>query len=128
VQRGNYVELTAASAADPASVIASAGFSVKAPAGASQMPGQVMNLFIISGVHAGELDLEWDPASGAKTYGVELSPEPITSTSWTAYPSVTKSKAAILGLTSGSKMWARVHAVGPGGTGAWSDPATKIVP
>ena len=35
----------------------------------------------------------------------------------------------IVGLTSGTKMWARVRAVGAGNaTGPWSDPATKVVP
>jgi hypothetical protein len=127
-QRGNYVELTAAGADDPAAVIESAGFSVKSAKTPAAVPVMVSNLSITGGDNAGELDLQWDPANGAKTYDVELSPEPITSTSWVAHPSVTKSKAVILGLTSGAKMWARVRGVGPGGTGAWSDPATKIVP
>jgi hypothetical protein len=127
-QRGNYVELTAASAADPAAVIESAGFSVRSNLTPPAMPAMATNLSITAGDNAGELDLQWDPTPGARTYDVETSPEPMTPTSWTAQPSVTKSKAVLLGLTSGSKMWLRVRGVGPGGTGAWSDPATKIVP
>jgi hypothetical protein len=123
--RGNYVEITANG--DPA-IVESAGFSVKATPGASQMPDPVANLSITAGDNAGELDLQWDPVSGAKTYEVQISPDPVTATSWIPQPSVSKSKAVILGLTSGAKMWARVRAVGAGGTGAWSDPATKIVP
>ena len=126
--RGNYVELTANSAADPVAVVESAAFSVKAAAGASQMPDPVGNLSITAGDNAGELDLQWDPANGAKTYEVQTSPDPFTDTSWTPRPSPTKSKTVILGLTSGAKMWARVRGVGPGGTGAWSEPAAKIVP
>ena len=126
--RGNYVELTANAAADPSSVIESAGFSVRAAAAAPQMPDPVANLSITAGDNAGELDLQWDPANGAKSYEVQTSPEPMTATSWVSQSSVTKSKAAITGLTSGVKMWARVRGVGPGGTGAWSDVATKIVP
>jgi hypothetical protein len=127
-QRGNYVELTAASAADPAAVIESAGFAVKAAPGASQVPDMVTNLSITAGDNAGELDLQWDPVNGAKSYEIQTSPEPVTATSWIGQGSVTKSKGVVTGLTSGVKMWARVRAVGPGGTGAWSDPATKIVP
>jgi hypothetical protein len=126
--RGNYVELTASTAADPKAVIESAAFSVKAVAGASQIPDQVTNLSITAGDNAGELDLQWDPTNGAKTYDVQLSPDPITPTSWVPQPSVSRSKAVILGLTSGAKMWARVRGVGSGGIGAWSDVASKIVP
>ena len=127
-QRGSYVELTAAGAADPAAVIESAAFSTKSAGGATTAPDMVANLSITAGDNAGELDLQWDPTNGAKTYDVQTSPDPITTTSWVAHPSVSKSKAAILGLTSGAKMWARVRGVGAGGTGAWSDVATKIVP
>ena len=127
-QRGNYVELTAATAADPVAVIESAGFSARAAASASQVPDPVQNVSVTAGDNAGELDLQWDPANGAKSYEVQTSPDPFTDASWVARPSVTKSKTVILGLTSGAKMWARVRGVGPGGTGAWSEPVVKIVP
>ena len=127
-QRGNYVELTATSAADPAAVVESAGFSVKSSKSPAGVPDMVTNLSITAGDNAGELDLQWDPSNGARSYDIQLSPDPVTATSWTAQPSVTKSKAVVMGLTSGAKMWARVRGVGPGGTGAWSDVATKIVP
>ncbi len=127
-QRGNYVELTAASAADPVAVIESAGFSARSAASASQVPDTVGNLSITAGDNAGELDFHWDPASGASSYEVHVSPDPVTATSWAPQKGVTKSKAAVSSLTSGTKMWARVRAIGPGGTGAWSDMATKIVP
>lgn len=127
-QRGNYVELTAASAADPQAVIESSGFSVRSAKTPPVLPSQVVNLSITAGDNAGELDLQWDPVDGASSYNVQTSPDPITATSWVVQSDVTKSKAIITGLASGTKMWARVRAVGPGGTGAWSDIATKIVP
>ncbi len=108
--------------------IQSAGFSIKAAAAATQVPDMVHNLAITAGDNSGELDLQWDPTNGAKTYDVQTSPDPITPTSWVSQPSVSKSKAVILGLPSGAKMWLRVRAVGAGGIGAWSDVATKIVP
>ena len=128
VQRGNYVELTAATAPDPAAAIETTGFAVRAAAGASQVPDMVLSLSITAGDNAGELDLQWDPANGAATYDVHISPDPVTDTSWIPQKSVTKSKTVVLGLASGTKKWARVRAVGPGGTGAWSDLASKIVP
>ena len=126
--RGNYVELTASSAVDPVAVVESAAFGVKSSGGATTVPDMVANLSITSGDNAGELDLQWDPAKGAKTYDIELSPDPVTATSWVAQPSVSKSKAVVLGLTSGAKMWTRVRAVGAGGIGAWSNVVSKIVP
>ena len=126
--RGNYVELTANSAADPEAVVESAAFAVRSPKTPPGMPPQVANLSITAGDNAGELDLQWDPVNGVKSYNVQICPDPITEAGWVAKPDVTKSKAVILGLTSGNKVWARVRAVGPGGIGAWSDPATKIVP
>jgi len=127
-QRGHYVELTAANAADPAAVIESAGFSVRATAAAPQVPDPVQNLSVTAGDNAGELDFQWDPANGASSYDVHVSPDPVTAASWVPQKGVTKSKTAVTGYPSGAKMWARVRAIGPGGTGAWSDMATKIVP
>jgi len=114
--------------ADPAAVIQSAGFGVKSGKTPPGVPDTVSNLSTTAGDNAGELDLQWDPASGAVSYDVQTSPDPVTATSWIPQKSVTKSKAVVLGLTSGAKVWARVRGVGPGGTGAWSDTATKIVP
>lgn len=126
--RGNYVELTANQTADPAAVIESAGFNVRGTITPPTPPPPVINLNLTAGDDAGELDLQWDPVPKAKSYDIETSPEPMTPTSWTAKPSATKSRTTISGLTSGARVWVRVRAVSAGGTGAWSDPATKIVP
>jgi hypothetical protein len=126
--RGDYVQLTANGAADPEAVVESAAFSVRSGKTPPGMPSQVANLSITAGDNAGELDLQWDPVNGAKSYNAQICPDPITEPGWVSKPDVTKSKAVVLGLTSGNKVWARVRAVGPGGIGAWSDPATKIVP
>lgn len=121
----DYVNLTSNG---DATKIMSAGMAVQSAKTPSGVPAQVMNLSITSGDNAGELDLHWDPVIGIKSYDVQLSPDPMTATSWQTVNSVTKSKAAQFGLTSGARMWVRVRGVGPGGQGPWSDPATKIVP
>jgi hypothetical protein len=124
-QLGGYVE--AASAGDEAK-IQSAGMGVRAGKTPPAMPGQVANLSLTAGDNDGELDAQWDPVDVAKSYDVETSPDPMTPTSWTPKQSVTKSKAVLLGLPSGTRVWVHVRAVGSGGTGAWSDPAVKTVP
>jgi hypothetical protein len=55
--------------------------------------------------------------SGAKSYEVQLSPDPMTATSFASQAPVTKSKAVATALTSGARMWARVRAVASAGTG-----------
>ena len=111
-----------------AAKIQSAGMGVKGARTPTAIPSQVSNLSITAGDNAGELDLQWDPVSGARTYEIQTSHDPVTATSWVTQPSVTKSKTAVTGLTSGARMWAQVRAVNAAGQGAWSDVATKIVP
>ncbi len=126
--RGNYVELTANAAADPVAVIESANFSsrsAKTPAG---VPAQVMNLAVTAGDHDGELNAQWDPITGAKTYEVQTSPDPFTATSWSKTKSVTKSAVVLGGFTSGARIWVRVRAISAGGDGNWSSEISKIVP
>ena len=108
--------------------ILSAGMDVKSPKTPVGIPDQVMNFTVTSGDHDGELNLQWDPVTGAKSYEIDTSPDPVTATSWVKVKSVTKSTATLTGLTSGSRIWVRVRAVGSAGEGNWSDPGTKIVP
>lgn len=124
-QLGGYVD--AASAGDEAK-INSAGMAVRGAKAAATMPPQVSNLSLTAGDNDGELDAQWDPVPNAKTYEIQTSPDPITGSSWTSKPTVTKSKAVLLGLPSGTRVNIRVRAIGSGGIGAWSDPSIKTVP
>ena len=128
VQRANYVELTAGSAADPVAVIESANFSSRAAKTPSGVPAQVANLSVTAGDHDGELKAQWDPVAGAKTYEVQTSPDPLTATSWSRTKSVTKSMAMLAGFTSGARIWVRTRAISPGGEGNYSSDISKIVP
>ncbi|MEI6236400.1 MAG: fibronectin type III domain-containing protein [Planctomycetota bacterium] len=74
----------------------------------------------------GTVDLTWDKVRGANSYMIQKSPDPITGGSWTMGAISTKSSATLSGLTSGTKYWFRVAAIGAAGQGAWSDPATKM--
>ena len=128
-QRGNYVELTAADADDPVAVIESAGFSAKSTSTPSGVPDPVQNLSLTHGDNAGEIDAQWDPVSGVKiNYDIHWSPNPATDASWKDCPGTTKSKAALTGFPSGQQILVRVRAKGAGGTGAWSQVASKFAP
>ena len=95
---------------------------------------QVMNLTLTRGDAAGEVDGHFDSLGnqGVKSYEVQtclnpLNNDPIVGP-WTQQPTVTKSKFTVAGFASGARIWVRVRAIGPSGPGAWSDPATLIVP
>jgi hypothetical protein len=125
VQLAAYVE--AASGGDAAK-IESAGMSVRGQRTPPQVPAQVLNLSLTTGDFPGTLDVAFDPTSGAKTYELQTSPDPMSESSWVFKQSLAKSSGTIAGLTSGSKVWVRVRAVGAAGAGPYSDPAVKVVP
>lgn len=121
----NYVE--SASNGDDAK-IHSASMNVRSkgvPIGALSIPA---GLFAAAGDKEGEMYLRWERVIGAKSYVIELSLDPITSTSWKYAGVSTKASITISGLTSGTKYWFRVAGVGAAGQGPWSDPATKYAP
>jgi hypothetical protein len=122
---GDYVQLTSGG---DVSKIQSARIDVQSARTPTVIPNQVMNLAITASDNAGELDLQWDSLPNAKSYEIQISPDPVTATSWVSQPSVTRSQASITGLTSGARMWVRVRAVNAAGQGPWADVATKIVP
>lgn len=124
---GSYVEnITLGDAVK----IQSAGMNVRGAAAPLGALGPVQNLTITAGDDEGELDLAWDPVRGAKSYQIQISPDPITPTSWTDVAPAGKSRKSLSGLERGARMWVRVRAIAPKeeNNGAWSDPAVKTVP
>ena len=116
-------------AGDNERLIMSAGMDTKDASVSSAAPPDAPQLLNITGGDAdGEIDLNWEPVDGAKTYQIEQSPDPVTATSWSHADATTKSKATIDGLTSGTRYWFRIAAVGTNGQGAWSNPVSKIAP
>ena len=92
------------------------------------VPAQVQNLAVTSGDDTGELDAQWDPVSGTKTYEVQFATDMAFTLGLVSPKPPTKSKAVVTGLTSGTRMWCRVRATNAAGTGAWSNAVSKIVP
>ena len=125
-QLSDYVSMT--SAGDGVK-IQSAGFSIKSASTPSGVPDMVQNLSLTHGDNAGEIDAQWDPVSGVKiSYDIQWSVYPATDASWKDCPGSTKSKAVLTGFTSGQQVLIRVRATGSGGTGAWSQTASKFAP
>lgn len=124
-QLASYVE--SVSGGDEAK-ITSAGLDVRSAQTATGDLPAPENLSASAGDRDGEIDLSWDKVDRARSYVVERSPDPPTSTSWQHAAVATRSQTTIGGLTSGTKYWFRVAAVGPNGQSPWSNPAPKIAP
>lgn len=122
---GSFVENKSAG---NGAVIQQGGYEVAgAPTPPQPMP-KVESLALTSGDDDGTADATWNSVSGAKSYEVQISPDPITGNSWTHNAVSTKSRVGLTGQPSGQKRWMRVRAVNSVGPGAWSDPACCTVP
>lgn len=108
--------------------IKSVGMDVRALASATERLDLPAALAATAGDREGAIDLQWDKVARAKSYVIESSLDPPTNDSWQHKAVSTKSRITIEGLTSGTKYWFRVAAVGANGQSGWSDPATKIAP
>ena len=125
-QLAAYVESVAGSNEQ---LILSAGMDMRAPAvSTTDPPTQPQFLTPTAGDRDGEIDLSWDPVSGAKSYVIEKSLDPATGTSWSHAGVSTRSSYTAAGLTSGTRYWFRVAGINNNGQSGWSDPAMKIAP
>lgn len=108
--------------------IQSAGMDVRAPSTSSGVLDAPETLNATQGDMEGEIDCSWDKVERARSYIIEVSADPPTSTSWKHAAVSTRSQVTVSGLSSGTKYWFRVAAVSPQGQSAWSNPAAKIAP
>lgn len=115
-----------------AAIIETSGFGVAAPTHSpvGKLP-QVQNLSLTTSDNPGAVDGHWDAVSGNHGYEHMLCiGDPTVEANWKMTDGSTGSKITYSGQTSGTRIWARVRAKAPkkDNTGAWSQPATIIVP
>lgn len=119
-----YVD--AASEGDPEKIL-SAGLGVRNRASKPQpLPAPVMAGSQVTQI-PGELELRWSAVPGARTYLIERTTDAMAATGWTNGDSATKTKAIVKGLAQGNRYSFRVAAVGPLGTGPWSEPIVRAI-
>ena len=113
----------------PEQIVVSAGMEpedARSPVGS--MP-KIVGLFATQGDADGEIDLHWNPIKrGLNSYVIEYTTDPAGQTGWGHTKVCTASKITLTGLTSATRYWFRVAAVGAAGQGPWSDAATKVAP
>jgi hypothetical protein len=118
---GGMVEM--ASNGDTA-VILSAGVGVRTARAAVGVLPAPANLTAEAGAHEGTIDLSWKPLRGASSYEVQQSLQ--GTEGWEHVCSCTRSKVTVSGLSSGTRHYFRVRAVGAAGAGPWSDTVNRI--
>ena len=106
----------------------SANFQLRTTPSPIKGLGQVQSLKLTSNTYAGKLFACWAPVRGAKAYELQISPDPVTPSSWRSLKPSTTSRTVIEDLTSAAKMWLQVRAVSKRTEGPWSQPACKVVP
>lgn len=109
-------------------IITSAGLTTKATRSAPIFLSPPQGLSATAGDHEGVIELSWKKVPHAKSYTIQMSPDPPTPESWAHAAIATASTATIENLMSGKRFWFRVAAIGSMGQSGWSEPATKIAP
>ena len=84
-------------------------------------------LYAATGDLNGEIDLNWRPVKGARTYIIQSSSKIIKHPRWKHVDVVTKSSHTITNLKHGKMYWFRVAAVCSSGQGLWSPAVNKRV-
>ncbi len=108
--------------------LASLGLPLRAAPTPQQPCGTVVNLMTSTGDDEGAFSGKWQRDPFAMSYEVQVSPDPITPTSWSHAVTVTRPRVKVTGQPSGQKRWMRVRAVNDQGPGSWSDPSCRMVP
>lgn len=75
----------------------------------------------------GDSEVRWKREKNADAYVVQVSPEPITDTSWKNMGTVTEPKFEGNGATPDQTCWYRAAGVNRLGQGPWSEPALRPV-
>jgi len=109
-------------------VITSAGMDVASPPSSAAEPSTPTGFTSTTGDSDREIDLGWNSVLHAQSYVVERSTAAPPNAVWEHQLTTTKSKVTIENLTSGTRYWFRVAAVGTKGQSGWSDISTRIAP
>ncbi len=106
----------------------SSGFELAKEAESAAVPGAVTDFSLTRGDYPGTVDGHCHTVKGARAYESRSIVGAMPEGNWGNGPTFLNSKFEWTGLTSGSKVWVEVRAVGTAGAGPWSDALSIIVP
>jgi hypothetical protein len=121
-QLANYVNATANG--DKTKLVSS-GFDLAADGGITNL-GKPASIDLTDGKNAGELVVKIPVVKGAKSYGAQYTPDPLTAESVWTQTITTASKYTFTDLISGKKYWCRMAAVGPYEQIVYSDAVCRV--
>jgi hypothetical protein len=108
-------------------IIRSAGMEIRNNPIPLGIPGKtILNAAVTE--KEGEIKLKWDRVKGAKIFNIEVSKTGKNEQKWKTIESTTKTRILLKDLSSGTKYWFRIQAIGAGGKGPYCDPVSKFVP
>ena len=107
--------------------IESAGFAVRSARTPPQPLPAPTRVVANTNEKPGYTELDWEPVSGAKSYVVQISADPIAAGSWAFSATCTAARIEVNGADAGKRHWYRVSAVNSRGQGPWSEPACRPV-
>ncbi len=94
----------------------------------NKMEKTLLKIAAASGEMNGEINLLWEPVSGARTYVIQKSLDSKNPLRWLQEDIITRSHCTVSKLKSGKKYWFRVAPVNSNGQGPWSEPVQKKAP
>lgn len=107
--------------------ILSSGFGVRGPNVPKPPLSAPANVSASLNGSPGNTKVKWTGVTGAVSYLVEMSPDPMTPTSWVQVATPTKTSCDAAGAQPGKLAWFRVAGVNNTGAGPWSTPAQREV-
>lgn len=81
-------------------------------------------LLVTVGVDPGSAHLKWQAPRGQRSFAVQMSPDPITPSSWKPLDGTSHRTLKVGDLTPGARYWFRVAMIGGGTQSPWTEPVS----
>jgi len=122
-QTGSYVQNISAG---DAAIIQLAGLSVKKPSEPVGRLDAPTSVTVVPNRNAGEVALKWKPIKGAKCYHIQFATDMSFAAGAVGDSTFSRASGKITGLTTATRYWFRIAAIGAAGPSTWSNPVGVV--